>query len=219
MIEKRYRKVERKTGLAFIAISLLWLIAAFVFPMYRIIDFIILAVLSLITFVVVDRFAPKRIEEVEITDEPMITGIPTADEMLRVGSLFMDELKESAEQIKERSIKDKIETIIDLFTKILAQIKNDPRDATTIKQFMNFYLPTISKLLKYYLTFEKQGIKGENIATSMSKIEELLDNAILAFKKALDGMFADEAMDITTDIVSMETMLASRGLNKELFKF
>ena len=93
MIEKRYRKVERKTGLSYLAISVLWLMAAFIFPMYQISHFVILTVVSIVAFFLIDRFAPKRIEEIEITDEPMITGIPTADEMLRVGNLFMAELK------------------------------------------------------------------------------------------------------------------------------
>ncbi|MDD3924067.1 MAG: 5-bromo-4-chloroindolyl phosphate hydrolysis family protein, partial [Erysipelotrichaceae bacterium] len=168
---------------------------------------------------IVDKYAPRNIINVEITDEPIITGNPSADEMILVGNQFVTEIKATNDMIKNTTINNKVDKIIDLLTKILSQIKNDPKDATMIKQFMNFYLPTITKLLNYYLTFEKQAISGDNISTSMQKIDELLDNAIIAFKKALDGMFADEALDITTDIAGMENMLASRGLSEEIFNF
>ena len=219
MIQKRYKKVSRKTGLAFISVALLWLLYAFILPMYRVIDFTLLIIFSLIAFFIVDKYAPRNIINVEITDEPIITGNPSANEMILVGNQFVTEIKATNDMIKNTTINNKVDKIIDLLTKILSQIKNDPKDATMIKQFMNFYLPTITKLLNYYLTFEKQAISGDNISTSMQKIDELLDNAIIAFKKALDGMFADEALDITTDIAGMENMLASRGLSEEIFNF
>ncbi|MDD4642351.1 MAG: 5-bromo-4-chloroindolyl phosphate hydrolysis family protein [Erysipelotrichaceae bacterium] len=219
MIQKRYKKVSRKTGLAFISVALLWLLYAFVLPMYRVIDFTLLIIFSIIAFFIVDKYAPRNIINVEITDEPIITGNSSANEMILVGNQFVTEIKATNDMIKNTTINNKVDKIIDLLTKILSQIKNDPKDATMIKQFMNFYLPTITKLLNYYLTFEKQAISGDNISTSMQKIDELLDNAIIAFKKALDGMFADEALDITTDIAGMENMLASRGLSEEIFNF
>lgn len=213
---KRYRQIEKKTGLSFLCVGLFWLLYVLVLPLYRISDFLIVSLFSLIIFFLVDKIAPKKIMQIEITDEPLLTGIPSADEALKVGNMFIDELLTGKKQIQEVRIKEKISTLVDLFTKILDQIKNDPSDARKIKQFMNYYLPTISKLINHYIVFEKQNIDGDNIVSSMQKIEELFDTAIIAFKKTLDSMFADEALDIATDITGMQNMMASRGLNEDI---
>ena len=42
---------------------------------------------------------------------------------------------------------------------------------------------------------------------------DMLDAAIEAFKKRLDSLFEDQALDIETDIKVMNTMLAREGLS------
>ena len=57
-----------------------------------------------------------------------------------------------------------------------------------------------------------QGIQGENLDKSMKSINEMLDDAIVAYQKMLDSLFADQALDIETEIDVMNTMLAREGL-------
>ena len=59
------------------------------------------------------------------------------------------------------------------------------------------------------------GIEGENLDKSMKNINEMLDAAIVAYKKRLDSLFANQALDIETDIEVMNTMLAREGLTGE----
>ena len=49
----------------------------------------------------------------------------------------------------------------------------------------------------------------------MNSINEMLDAAIEAYKKRLDSLFANQALDIETDIQVMNTMLAREGLTGE----
>ena len=39
-----------------------------------------------------------------------------------------------------------------------------------------------------------------------------LDTIVLAFEKQLDGLFGDQAMDISTDITVLDNMMAREGL-------
>ena len=50
---------------------------------------------------------------------------------------------------------------------------------------------------------------------TLNRIDEMLDEAIAAFQKRLDSLFADQALDIETDIKVMNTMLAREGLTGE----
>jgi hypothetical protein len=47
----------------------------------------------------------------------------------------------------------------------------------------------------------------------MKSIDTMLDDAIAAYKKMLDSLFANQALDIETDIEVMNTMLAREGLS------
>ena len=58
-----------------------------------------------------------------------------------------------------------------------------------------------------------QGIEGENLDKSMKSINEMLDQAIVAYKKRLDSLFENQALDIETDIEVMNQMLAREGLS------
>ena len=52
----------------------------------------------------------------------------------------------------------------------------------------------------------------------MKSIEEMLDTAIAAYEKQLDSLFANQALDIETDISVMNSMLAREGLTGGDFK-
>ena len=97
--------------------------------------------------------------------------------------------------------------------KIIQDAIEDPSDVPQIKQFMNYYLPTTLKLLNSYDRMSSQGISGSNLDKSMENIESMLDTAIAAYKKQLDALFANQALDIETDIQVMNQMLEREGLS------
>jgi 5-bromo-4-chloroindolyl phosphate hydrolysis protein len=96
--------------------------------------------------------------------------------------------------------------------KIIRDAVGDPSDVPQIRKFLNYYLPTTIKLLNAYDRMGAQGIEGENISGSMSRIEDMLDTTVKAYKKQLDSLFANQALDIETDIEVMNGMLAREGL-------
>ena len=49
----------------------------------------------------------------------------------------------------------------------------------------------------------------------MKSINEMLDAAIVAYKKRLDSLFENQALDIETEIDVMNQMLAREGLTEQ----
>ena len=88
-------------------------------------------------------------------------------------------------------------------------------DVLNTEQVMNYYLPTTIKLLNSYDRMSSVGVEGENLDKSMKNINDMLDAAIVAYKKRLDSLFANQALDIETDIEVMNTMLEREGLKDE----
>ena len=116
----------------------------------------------------------------------------------------------SAEDVEVRK---KINELMRITDKITQDAIEDPSDIPQIKKFMNYYLPTTIKLLNAYDRMSAQGIEGENLDKSMASINEMLDAAIVAYKKRLASLFENQALDIETDIEVMNTMLAREGLS------
>lgn len=122
----------------------------------------------------------------------------------------MDRLRSS---IANPVVRDKITKLMDVTGKIVRDAIDDPSDVPQIKKFMNYYLPTTIKLLNSYDRMSGQGIQGDNLTKTMRSIEDMLDTAIEAYNKQLDSLFANQALDIETDIDVMNQMLAREGLS------
>ena len=86
-----------------------------------------------------------------------------------------------------------------------------------LKKMMSYYLPITVKLLNAYADMDKQPVQGENIQNSKKEIEESLDTLNLAFEKLLDSIFEDTAMDVSSDISVLHTLLAQEGLTEDDF--
>ena len=113
--------------------------------------------------------------------------------------------------IPDLKVKRKVQQIIEISDKIITDAVEDPADVPQIKKFLDYYLPTTIKLLNAYDRMGAQGVEGANISGTMKSIDEMLDTAIVAYQKLLDSLFADQAMDVETDIQVMNTLLKREG--------
>lgn len=137
---------------------------------------------------------------------------PEIDPIIEEGNKALAEMGRLYLSIKDVEVRKKINELMRVTDKITQDAIDDPSDIPQIKKFMNYYLPTTIKLLNSYDRMSSQGISGENINKSMDRINEMLDVAIDAYKKRLDSLYANNALDIETDIDVMNQMLAREGL-------
>ena len=138
---------------------------------------------------------------------------PEVDPIVEEGNKALSEMGRLYMSIKDPEVRVKINEIMRITDKIVQDAIADPSDIPKIKKFMNYYLPTTIKLLNAYDRMDSQGIEGENIDKTMKNINEMLDAAIAAYKKQLDSLFANQALDIETDIAVMNAMLDREGLS------
>ena len=206
------REVHKKSAVPIYGIAVIWIIYALFFPMYKIWHFILLIVLSAGGYFLLQKLFPGKTEYVEMPEKPVSTGDATADEVIAEGKKAIDELHRLAGTIEKSTVKSQISELADIIEKIMAEIQRRPQNAPKIRRFMNYYIPTTLKLLNAYDRMDDQGIDGSNISASKNRIEDMLSTAAEAFKKQLDALFADEALDIETDITVMESLLKREGL-------
>lgn len=152
-------------------------------------------------------------QQEQVAPHPKKSYGPEIDPILEEGNRALAEMGRLYSSIKDPEVRTKINELMRVTDKITQDAIADPLDIPQIKKFLNYYLPTTIKLLNAYDRMSAQGIQGENLDKSMKSINEMLDAAIDAFKKQLDSLFANQALDIETDIEVMNTMLAREGLS------
>ena len=167
----------------------------------------------------VDTTVRKVGEQAAPKEEPQVKAVekksygPEVDPIIEEGNKALSEMGRLYMSIKDPEIRIKINEIMRITDKIIQDAIADPSDIPKIRKFMNYYLPTTIKLLNAYDRMDSQGIEGENIDKSLKSITEMLDAAIAAYKKQLDSLFANQALDIETDIAVMNAMLNREGLS------
>ncbi len=139
------------------------------------------------------------------------------DILLKQGVDAVNELYRLRGVIPEPSVRERIDQLADLTGKIFADIVDDPEDIPAVKRFAGYYLPTTMKLLNAYDRMSGQG-DGQNVSGTLKRIEEILDTTVKAYQKQYDSLFANEALDIETDISVMETMMKREGLTGKDFE-
>lgn len=65
--------------------------------------------------------------------------------------------------IRDEEMSQKIARLEAVTEKIFAQAKSDPDKRPQMRKFLDYYLPTVVKLLEAYAEMEAQGVEGENI--------------------------------------------------------
>ena len=218
------RRKKRLSPGPFYGFSLTWLFLSFLMPLYRIWAIVLTAMLSGFAFYLLGKNAAKKAnkaESSEIAKEKQTSEAkpvkksygPDIDPIIEEGNRALSEMGRLYMSIKNSEVRMKINEIMRITDKITQDAIEDPSDIPQIKKFMNYYLPTTIKLLNSYDRMSAQGIEGENLDKSMKSINEMLDAAIDAYKKRLDSLFENQALDIETDIKVMNTMLAREGLS------
>ena len=207
------KKIVHKSAIPLYAVAVTWLLYALLFPLYRLPHFLLAAAAGAVVGIVARLFCRDTVEEVP--EEPKTTGNPELDKMIEDGKKAIAEMKRLDDNIADPTISAQIVRLQQLAGKIFAQVEQNPEKLPQIRKFMNYYLPTTLKILNAYDRMGEQGVAGENITSTMHKVENMMATIITAFEKQLDNLFGAEAMDISTDMVVLENMMAREGLTDD----
>ena len=215
-------KKTRKSTLPYYGAAAVWVVWALFFSLYRLSDFLLAAVLSLGALLFLQAVCKDEVTELEVPDPPKPeekpTGNPALDKMIADGRKAVSEMKRLDDAIEDEKISADIRRLETVCEKIFDQVKAEPARLPQIRRFMDYYLHTTLKLLNAYDRMDAAGVSGENIDTTKRRVEDIMGTIVTAFHKQLDNLFGTDALDISTDISVLETLLAREGLAGEHMK-
>ena len=140
------------------------------------------------------------------------------EDILRRGNAFIAEIRRCNDAIPGEAVSAKIDRTEQVVRQIFRRAEAHPEIVDDLKKLMDYYLPMTVKLLNAYADMDAQAVQGETIAASKKEIEDTLDTLNLAFEKLLDDLFKDTAMDVSSDISVLQTLLAQEGLTEDGFE-
>lgn len=143
---------------------------------------------------------------------------PKVQEVLDRGNAYLREIRRCNDEIPGEEISAKISRMESIVQKIFERAEAHPEIIPDLKKLMDYYLPMTIKLLNAYADMDRQPIQGDTIRASKQEIDATLDTLNLAFEKLLDSVFQDTAMDVSSDISVLHTLLAQEGLTGDDFK-
>lgn len=159
----------------------------------------------------------RKQAEAATPKQPSSTPDPKVQEVLDRGNAYLREIRRCNDEIPGEEISAKISRMEAIVQRIFERAKAHPEIIPDLKKLMDYYLPMTIKLLNAYADMDRQPIQGDTIRASKQEIDTTLDTLNLAFEKLLDSVFQDTAMDVSSDISVLHTLLAQEGLTGDDF--
>ncbi|MBR4992396.1 MAG: 5-bromo-4-chloroindolyl phosphate hydrolysis family protein [Clostridia bacterium] len=209
MVPEGKRAVKRKSTLPVYAVGVFWLVWALILPLHNLLHYIFVAALSGVLFAVLRKILPDI-----VTYEPIPevqTGDDVADALLKDGRQRLARIEKNGDCIREEAVRNQVARLELSVDKILDLVEQKPEQAGQLRRFMNYYLPNLEKITDTFALLEEQGVEGENITQAKDSIRQMLDVMEGAFAKQLDALFRHTALDVTSDIFAMQTLMAQEG--------
>ncbi len=221
------KKIKKGAGAGILAFGIVFALYAWLFPLYRVWDYILAAAVSLLFGRVIGIMGsgldlspnkqqqPELVEEAEVIPE---TGDPNADEVIRKGREMMDQIQEENDLIPDPALSQQMDDLTRLCGQIFKTVAERPKKAPQIRRFMDYYLPTTLKMLRSYRVMDQREVTGQNAQEARSRIAKAMGVVLAACEKQLETLYHDDILDVTTDIEVLEQMLKRDGLVDTDFK-
>ena len=135
-----------------------------------------------------------------------------AEEIIGNCEKLLEEMKKRRDSITSLSFNKSLEPLFENITDILNIVKNYPEKAISLNKFNDFYMPTAAKLVESYQEFEQIDTDDAKILKSMVEIQSSINTITEAFDKVKVELISDRAMDVKTDIDTINLVLKQEGL-------
>ncbi len=133
------------------------------------------------------------------------------------GEEYVKQIRECNKKISDDVITAKLDRMEHSVRMIVDRAKQKPSLTVELHRLMNYYLPTMVKLLHSYIDLNSQDKTSSNIEKSKKEIESTIDLMNNAFDKMFDDLFVDSSLDISTDAEVLKQLLTQEGLTGHNF--
>ncbi len=203
----QWEEIRRRPVLPLYLAALAWPVAALILPLYQLWALALTAVCSAAVGLAAARLCPARVIRRQV---PFTTGSEDADAMIAGISARLDELQALNAAIPDTELSARMDRMEKAGRAIVDEIRHDPEKAPQVDRFARYYLPEAVKILSAYARM--QTVQGKNAGQIRQEVLDTAGTIAQAFENQLDALYGAEALDLSTDIEVLETILKSQDL-------
>ena len=135
-----------------------------------------------------------------------------ASAVLARGRSGILELRRMGMRVKNEQIRRQSEEICARAEKILRVLKEQPEDLPRVRQFFNYYLPTLGGILLKYLRLEEGGVPDAGLT---ERTVACLGDIRTAMEKQYTSLFDNDLLDLSVEMEALTLALRRDGLLEE----
>lgn len=163
---------------------------------------VLLLILALVAFVIF--LALKKPKEPKKE-----AGTMDINAILSKGRTNLMELRSLAVRIRNQQVRAVSIEICETVERILRTLKEQPEHIPSVRQFFNYYLPTLGSILSKYVRMEKSGLPEEEMTKNAISC---LNNIRTAMEKQYKNLFDDDVLDLTVEMEALTLACKRDGL-------
>ena len=176
-----------------------------------------------LTMKTADELRKEQAKNEALNDEMLNEALSKLDpsmrgefaQMVGTGRDSINRLHELNNGIPGESISNKLYELEDTLKEIFTRLQEHPEQMNRMHKTMDYYLPTMIKLVEAYAEYDKVRNPGPDIVSAKAEIENTLDTINEAFIQLQNNLFRDSVWDVTTDAQVLQTVLKQEGLAKD----
>lgn len=154
--------------------------------------------------------------------ELLLSGVVPKDNLKETDLPLYKKLQNAKKQNKEvldmipkvesNYTKANLNEINETVTKIIETIEKNPKKATKINNFFDYYLPVLIKIVKRYDEVENQRLVSKEGKVFMEKADKMIEDTSKAFKSILASLYSRDIIDADADMKVYDMMLKADGI-------
>lgn len=147
----------------------------------------------------------KNKETLRDTDRPLYIKVSTAKKENK-------EILNLIPKVEKEETRKNLNNIHDTVNRILEVVENNPKKASKLNNFFDYYLPVIIKIVNRYDEVENQKLTSKEGKDFMDKADKMIGETNKAFDKILSSLYQKDLMDADAEMKVYNMMLKADGI-------
>ena len=118
-------------------------------------------------------------------------------------------------KVDKSEVKEDLKEIHASVDKIVSVVENDPKKEKRLRNFFDYYLPVLIKIVDKYDEIENQRLVSKEGKEFLVKADKMIKETNEAFKMILSSLYQKDIMDADAEMKVYEMMLKADGIVEE----
>ncbi len=125
------------------------------------------------------------------------------------------EIQNLVPKVDKSEVKEDLKEIHASVDKIVSVVENDPKKEKRLRNFFDYYLPVLIKIVDKYDEIENQKLVSKEGKEFLTKADKMIKETNEAFKMILSSLYQKDIMDADAEMKVYEMMLKADGIVEE----